>query len=197
MTDEELYSRYLAGGTASYDELLIRLGNGLIVYINGYLHNLQDSEDLMIEAFARIMAKRPHIRGSFKAYLYRTARNLAFRFCSSASRTKTFSIEDVGGEITDGSFPETSRVLGQTISRKYNEAAVSFDLYDLLGSYPGPVLILHGDQDPIVPLRYSERAARVFPHAQLVVMPGQGHGFMGQARTEAMEREADFFLGDR
>ncbi|MBO6229376.1 MAG: RNA polymerase sigma factor [Ruminiclostridium sp.] len=106
MTDEELYSRYLAGDTASYDELLIRLGNGLIVYINGYLHNLQDSEDLMIEAFARIMAKRPHIRGSFKAYLYRTARNLAFRFYSSASRTKTFSIEDVGGEITDGSFPE-------------------------------------------------------------------------------------------
>ena len=97
----------------------------------------------------------------------------------------------------DGSFPETSRVLGQTISRKYNEAAVSFDLYDLLDGYPGPVLILHGDQDPIVPLRYSERAARVFPHAQLVVMPGQGHGFMGQARTEAMEREADFFLGDR
>ena len=93
----------------------------------------------------------------------------------------------------DGSFPETSRVMGVVISRKYNEDAVSFDLYDLIGAYTGPVLILHGDKDPIVPLRYSQRAAEVFPNAELIVMPGQGHGFMGKARTEAMEKEADFF----
>ena len=93
----------------------------------------------------------------------------------------------------DGSFPETSRVMGVAISRKYNEDAVSFDFYDLIGAYTGPVLILHGDKDPIVPLRYSQRAAEVFPNAELIVMPGQGHGFMGKARREAMEMEADFF----
>ena len=93
----------------------------------------------------------------------------------------------------DGSFPETSRVMGVAISRKYNEDAVSFDFYDLIGAYTGPVLILHGDKDPIVPLRYSQRAAEVFPNAELIVMPGQGHGFMGKARTEAMEKETDFF----
>ena len=97
----------------------------------------------------------------------------------------------------DGSFPETSRVMGLTIGRKYNEAAVSFDLYDLIGSYAGPVLILHGDRDPIVPLHYSQRAARVFPNARLAVMPGQGHGFTGKARREAMEREGDFLLNGR
>ncbi len=94
----------------------------------------------------------------------------------------------------DGTFPETSSVMGITIGRAYNEAAVSFDLYDLLPAYTGPVLILHGDRDPIVPLRYSERAAETFPNAELVVMPGQGHGFSGAARQEAMEREAAFFL---
>ena len=94
----------------------------------------------------------------------------------------------------DGTFPDTSWVMGLTISRKYNETAVSFDLYDLLGNYAGPVLILHGDRDPVVPLRYSERAARTFPRAELVVMPGQDHGFAGKARQEAMEREAAFFL---
>jgi pimeloyl-ACP methyl ester carboxylesterase len=94
----------------------------------------------------------------------------------------------------DGTFPETSRVMGMTISRKYNEDAVSFDLYDMIGAYTGPVLILHGDKDAIVPLRYSERAAQIFPNAELVVMPGQGHGFMGKARTEAMERESTFYL---
>ena len=94
----------------------------------------------------------------------------------------------------DGSFPEVSRVMGMTISKKYNEAAVSFDLYDLLGAYTGPVLILHGDKDAIVPLRYSEKAVQVFPQAELIVMPGQGHGFMGPAREEAKKREAAFFL---
>ncbi len=93
----------------------------------------------------------------------------------------------------DGKFPETSRVMGVTISRKYNEDAVSFDLYDLIGAYTGPVLIFHGDKDAIVPLRYSQRAAEVFPNAELIVMPGQGHGFTGKSRTEAMETEADFF----
>lgn len=93
----------------------------------------------------------------------------------------------------DGSFPETSSVMGMRISRKYNEDATSFDLYDLLPQYPGPVLILHGDADPIVPLRYSERAAEIYPNAELVVYPGQGHGFMGPSRTVAIRRETEFF----
>jgi len=93
----------------------------------------------------------------------------------------------------DGSFPETSDVMGNTIGRKYNEDAISFDLYDIIGAYTGPVLILHGDKDPIVPLRYSERAAGVYMSAELIVYPGQGHGFMGTYRDEAKKAEAEFF----
>ena len=58
----------------------------------------------------------------------------------------------------DGSFTETSNVMGMTIGRRYNEDAVSFDIYEVIGAYAGPALILHGDRDAIVPLRYSERA---------------------------------------
>ncbi len=93
----------------------------------------------------------------------------------------------------DGTFPETSDVMGNIISRRFNETAVSFDLYDIIGKYRGPVLILHGDRDPIVPLSYSERARDCYEYAELIVMPGQGHGFTGKARGEAMAREAAFF----
>ena len=41
--------------------------------------------------------------------------------------------------------------------------------------------------------RYSERAAKVFPHVEFVVVPGQGHGYRGEARDEAMARELAFF----
>ena len=94
--------------------------------------------------------------------------------------------------LQDYSVQRACDVLGMLVD-KYNEDAVSFDFYDLIGAYTGPVLILHGDKDPIVPLRYSQRAAEVFPNAELIVMPGQGHGFMGKARTEAMGKETDFF----
>ena len=43
----------------------------------------------------------------------------------------------------------------------------------MIGAYTGPVLILHGDKDAIVPLRYSERAAQIFPNAELVVKTGK------------------------
>ena len=95
--DEELYRQFLAGKTASYDQLMIRYGDRLTFYLNGYLHNWQDAEDLMIEAFARIMAKRPSLRTSnFKAYLYKTARNLASRFHERRTRFRIFSLDDLG-----------------------------------------------------------------------------------------------------
>lgn len=93
----------------------------------------------------------------------------------------------------DGTFPETSNVLGVKISKKYNEDAISFDYYEHIAACTCPVLILHGDKDPIVPLRYSERAKEVLPDAELIVYPGQGHGFMGTARSEAKEAETAFF----
>ena len=93
----------------------------------------------------------------------------------------------------DGSFPETERVMTVPIGRVYSEDAVSFDIYDVIGAYTGDVLILHGDRDAIVPLSYSQRAAEVYAHAELIVMPGQNHGFLGAARQEAQEKEAAFF----
>ena len=95
--------------------------------------------------------------------------------------------------MPDGSFPATSNFMGQTVGRVYNEAAVSFDIYDVIKNYTGDTLILHGDNDQIVPLRYSSRAAEVIPNAELIVIPGQGHGFSGSARKAVMEREWEFF----
>ncbi len=101
-SDDELYSRFLKGDTSSYDQLLVRYGNSLTFYIHGYTHDLQDAEDLMIEAFARIMAKKPRIQaGAFKAYLYKTARNLTIRFHEKQRNVQVFGFEDLDREIAD------------------------------------------------------------------------------------------------
>lgn len=101
--DDTLYSLFLSGITSAYDELMIRHGDSLTFYLYGYLRNWQDSEDLMVEAFARIMVKKPHIRnGGFKAYLYKTARNLANRFHSRENRVKNFNLEGMENELPAG-----------------------------------------------------------------------------------------------
>ena len=59
-----------------------------------------------------------------------------------------------------------------------------------------PTLILHGALDPIVPVAnaYAIEALlsqRGVPH-DMKIYPGQGHGFTGEARTDAMERVVAF-----
>lgn len=101
-SDDLLYRQFLKGDTASYDELMIRYGDRLTFYLHGYLHDINDAEDLMIEAFARIMAKRPKIgEGAFKAYLFKTARNLALRHQERQRRMQVFSIDSLDSELAD------------------------------------------------------------------------------------------------
>ena len=50
--DEELYRRYLCGDEAGLVALMKKYGNPLTLYINGYLHDVHEAEDLMIEEAA-------------------------------------------------------------------------------------------------------------------------------------------------
>lgn len=83
---------------ASYDALMLRYGDSLTIYLQAILHDWHDAEDMMVEAFARIMVKKPRIKeGAFKAYLFKTARNLALRFLSGR-RADVFSLDDLAYE---------------------------------------------------------------------------------------------------
>ena len=81
ISDETTYRRYLDGEQKAADLLVEKYGDPLTLYINGYLKDLQEAEDLMIEAFSQIFAKERPITGAgaFQAYLFKTARNLALR----------------------------------------------------------------------------------------------------------------------
>ena len=97
MTDEELYRRYLDGDEAGLSELMERYGDALTLYINGYMGDIHEAEDLMIEAFAYLLTKRPHIRnGTLKAYLYKAARHMALRY--ESKRHAVFSLEEMAAE---------------------------------------------------------------------------------------------------
>ena len=80
ISDETAYRRYLDGDQKAADLLVEKYGDPLTLYINGYLKDIYEAEDLMIEAFAYLIAKQPRIRdGGFRAYLYRSARQPVLR----------------------------------------------------------------------------------------------------------------------
>jgi hypothetical protein len=65
------------------------------------------------------------------------------------------------------------------------------DLWDIdfnamLASYSGKVLLLHGDRDGTVPLRWSEDASQIIPDCEFHVISGGGHEFFGQPFEEAL-----------
>ena len=75
-TDEILYELFWQGEEKAADELVLRHGDILTLYINGYLKDMHEAEDLMIESFALMFARKRPVSGagSFRAYLYKTAR---------------------------------------------------------------------------------------------------------------------------
>ncbi len=108
-TDEMIYGRFLRqGGEEDLRVLMERYGDSLTLYLNGYIHDLHDAEDLMIEAFARVVRARPNLSGSsFRAYLYKTGRNLASRFHVRRLRRQAFSLEELEREPESGELLET------------------------------------------------------------------------------------------
>lgn len=97
ISDEELYRQYISGDETGLDELMKKYGDPLTLYINGYLHDVHEAEDLMIEAFSYLFTKKPRIRdGGFKAYLYKTARHMALRHKSR--RRIIFSLDNLTRE---------------------------------------------------------------------------------------------------
>lgn len=74
--------------------LMERHGDALTFYINGYIHDIHEAEDLMIEAFSRMICAKPRLsQNGFKAYLYKIARNLALRYVRKRRRYCFFSLE--------------------------------------------------------------------------------------------------------
>lgn len=80
-SDEAVYKQYFRGDEEAANHLIEKYSDLLVLYINGYINDLHEAEDLMIEAFSNMFVKlRPVSEtGCFKAYLYKTARNLALR----------------------------------------------------------------------------------------------------------------------
>ena len=64
---------------------------------------------------------------------------------------------------------------GQKLGREYIEKAVTLPIFETSLSYTGPVLLIHGIRDRIVPYSYAERYHEGYKDSKLRLMPDEDH----------------------
>lgn len=74
--------------------------------------------------------------------------------------------------------PEEIQVIkGLTLGGNYIRVAQTIHVEDALERFHGPVLLLHGDADDVVPLENSIEVARQLSDCSLLVIPGETHHY--------------------
>lgn len=58
-----------------------------------------------------------------------------------------------------------------------DEVTAGLDVYASVGGYTGPIDVLHGTADQIVPLEYGQRYGEVMPGATFTAVEGADHGW--------------------
>lgn len=103
-------------------------------------------------------------------------------------------------EAMRAQFPDRSNIperiveLGTMVGRHYVDDVYDIQVYPTITRYTGPVLILHGSRDGMVPLPYSQKAAQEYQNARLVVLPDAGHGIYRGAAFDMAYREIAAFI---
>ena len=153
MSDDQLYQKYLAGDPSAGDELMLRYGNAVTAYLDGFLHSPEDAEDLMLDCFAAILVNKPRIsEGHFRAYLFKIARNkanhlwkLRFKrqeFCLDEELAETLPAKEASPE-EDVLKNERDAILERCLNRiapQYREALWLFYFMDMSYAQAAKVL---------------------------------------------------------
>ena len=64
---------------------------------------------------------------------------------------------------------------GCALDGNYARVAQTIHVEEAIARYRGPVLIVHGDEDEAVPVRYGIEAAGAYANGTLVLIPGDDH----------------------
>ena len=104
----------------------------------------------------------------------------------------SFVIEEVAKEELRTGHSITNDIFGIRVGKLYDEDAASVKIYKEVQKFERNVLIIHGTDDSIVPVAYSEKAHQIYKHADLYVVPGAGHGFEGPDCRKIGKLSAEF-----
>lgn len=74
-------------------------------------------------------------------------------------------------------------------------AGMGFDVEDRVGSISSPVLIIHGDEDAVVPVERARELGRAIGGSRLEILEGAGHLFFIEEAARTADLVASFLGG--
>ncbi len=98
-----------------------------------------------------------------------------------------FCIPDDWNKMYEKDKPEKIDLMGMTLSKKFFDELPDYDVFEHIKRYGGRTAIIHGTADGLVSPRYSEKAAKCFPNAELFLYEDEGHGFSPAAREKLVK----------
>jgi len=150
------------------EELVELYGKSLMMFINSFVNDMYDAEELMIEVFARLITSNSRFQGrsSLKTYLFAIGRSLALRHLQKRKKENHLSLSNFEAEKRDYYLPEMN-LLNKERSRQLYEAMdelkadhrqVLYLLYFEEISYADAAKVLKKTEKQIAGLAYRAKA---------------------------------------
>ena len=87
--------------------------------------------------------------------------------------------------------PAYVNVMFHKLGRTFILAAQKLQIYEVSCKYSGPVCLIHGKRDKIVPYSYSEKYNSLYPNSELYLLDEEGH-FMNGNKDSIMSMVTNF-----
>ena len=132
-SDGLLYTRFLADNDQDALEFLFnKYRDSLILFIHGYIHNIDDAEELMMDTFAILASGTSRYREkenvSFKTWLYAIAKNQALLYLRKRKIKCTSSEKDTLTNLPgDASLQPVTILLNNERDKQLYQAMESID----------------------------------------------------------------------
>ena len=87
--------------------------------------------------------------------------------------------------------PACLRVFFHKVGRDYFTVAQTLPIFETSAAYKGPVCLIHGKDDKVVPYSYSERYHAGYGNSELHLLEHENH-FLGKRRAEVVAIATEF-----
>ena len=122
----ENYLRFLRGDSSAMRSIVAMYWDTMLLFTNGYVHNISDAEDIAQEALIELAVRKPRLEEEhqLKAYLFKICRNKAINHLKRYQRMTGLSpeaeafLEDESAEIESRmEMKESARLLHHTMQK--------------------------------------------------------------------------------
>ena len=100
---ESSYRRFLDGDDNGFVEIVRDYKDGLILFLNSFVNNIDVAEELTEETFVKLGIKKPKYKpkASFRTWLYAIGRNVAIDYIRKNRKYNEISIDDYAEALSD------------------------------------------------------------------------------------------------